>query len=138
MSAAKPKAGYKANAYLVFDGQGATNFKFAGIDVAGSKAQIGRRTAAGWEVLATANLNLKTDREYQLKVIVSDTLVKLYVDGVLVLSYTFPTTRTAPADPASAFVDPLGDGFVGVGASASVTLVKDMGVSVLAPTAPTV
>jgi hypothetical protein len=134
MSTPKPKSGYKANAYIVFDGQSATNFKFAGIDVAGSKAQIGRRTASGWEVLASANLNLKTDRDYVLKVVVSDTVVKLYLDGTLVLTYTFPSTRVN-ADPASAFVDPLNDGYLGVGENASVTLVKDMSVSVLAPTA---
>jgi hypothetical protein len=50
--AVKPIAGYKANAYLVFDYQSATDFKFAGINISTSVRDASgwkvRRAAAGW------------------------------------------------------------------------------------------
>ncbi len=47
---AKPTAGWKANAYVIFDYFGPTDFKFAGIDDATNKLVIGHRDAAGWIV----------------------------------------------------------------------------------------
>ena len=44
---AKPTAGWKANAYILFDYWSPTDFKFAGIDICTNKIVIGHRNAAG-------------------------------------------------------------------------------------------
>ena len=46
----KPLAGWKANAYLIFDYFSPTDFKFAGIDVSINKVVMGHRDASGWQV----------------------------------------------------------------------------------------
>src|SRR5439155_19400398 len=48
VTANKPLAGYKANAYVIFDYFSPTDFKFAGIDVSTNKYVLGHRTASGW------------------------------------------------------------------------------------------
>src|SRR5204862_5122255 len=50
LSAVKPTGGTKSNAYLVFDYQSPTDFKFAGINVSTNKLEIGHRNASGWIV----------------------------------------------------------------------------------------
>ena len=45
VKAIKPTAGWKANSYLIFDYQGKTDFKFAGIDVSTNKLVMGHRDA---------------------------------------------------------------------------------------------
>ena len=45
VSAIKPTGGWKANAYLIFDYQAQTDFKFAGIDVSTNKLVMGHRDA---------------------------------------------------------------------------------------------
>jgi hypothetical protein len=50
----KPLAGWKGNAYVLFDYFSPTDFKFAGIDVATNKMVIGHRSAEGWIVDAQA------------------------------------------------------------------------------------
>ena len=46
----KPTSGWKANSYIIFDYQGETNFKFAGLDISNSKLVMGHRNATGWIV----------------------------------------------------------------------------------------
>jgi hypothetical protein len=46
----KPTGGFKANAYLLFDYQSDTDFKFAGINVSTNKLEIGHKTESGWMV----------------------------------------------------------------------------------------
>ena len=48
--AVKPTAGWKANAYVIFDYWSANDFKFAGIDVSINKLVMGYRDASGWNV----------------------------------------------------------------------------------------
>ena len=48
MKAFAPASGWGANAYILFDYQSATSFKFAGLDVAGNRVVIGHRDAGGW------------------------------------------------------------------------------------------
>ena len=52
----KPAAGWKANAYLIFDYFSPTDFKFAGLDASLNKAVLGHRTAAGWVVDAQGSV----------------------------------------------------------------------------------
>ena len=47
---AKPTAGWKANAYVIFDYYGPYDFKFAGINVSTDKFEMGHRDATGWIV----------------------------------------------------------------------------------------
>lgn len=46
----KPTAGIKSNAYIIFDYQSETDYKFAGINVSSNKLEIGHRTEDGWIV----------------------------------------------------------------------------------------
>ncbi|MGH9282894.1 MAG: Calx-beta domain-containing protein, partial [Acidimicrobiales bacterium] len=133
VSADKPKAGYKANAYLLFDYQGSLDFKFAGIEIGTSKVQIGRRTATGWQVLAQANWALVANRDYDLVVAVNGQTVTLYVDGVQALAYTFASPLLDPNDPSLGPVDPLTDGMTGVGSNGSIMRLAQMSVRTLAP-----
>ena len=48
ISVIKPTAGWKANAYIIFDYESPTAFKFAGIDVSTNKLVMGHRDATGW------------------------------------------------------------------------------------------
>ncbi len=116
----KAKAGFKSNAYVVLDYQHATDFKFAGIDTANDKVQIGRRTAAGWMVLAERPMQLLDNRTYQVTVRVEATLLRVFVDGVEVVSYLFDATLIDPTRPEIGFVDPLTDGYMGLGSVESV------------------
>ena len=65
----KPIAGLKSNAYLIFDYQSPTDFKFAGINVANDKLEIGQRTASGWEIETQGNMRLKPGNSYNLLVV---------------------------------------------------------------------
>jgi hypothetical protein len=132
VSADKPTGGQNANAYIIFDYQSATDFKFAGIDVGTNKLQIGRRTASGWQVLAQANLTLTAGRDYDLFVVVDGQTVTLTVEGVSV-SYTFSSPLLDPTDPSLGVADPLTDGAVGIGSNASIGRVTRYGVQVPAP-----
>ncbi|MGH3337202.1 MAG: hypothetical protein ACRDOZ_15475, partial [Nocardioides sp.] len=133
VNADKSKAGYKSNAYLVFDYQSASDFKFAGLDIGLGKVQIGWRTANGWVVLAQANLTLFANRDYELALVVNGQVVTLYVDGVARLSHTFASPLIDPSDPFSGVVDPLTDGMVGVGSNGSIMRLGQMSVRVLTP-----
>ena len=69
----KPTSGWKANAYIIFDYQSPTDFKFAGIDVSNDKIVLGHRTAAAWVVdKQAANVHLKADTYYNLLVAVNE------------------------------------------------------------------
>src|SRR5204863_7152524 len=66
INAVKPTGGYKANAYLIFDYQSPTDFKFAGIDVATDKLQIGHRDATGWIVDVQTNMQVRDGQDYNM------------------------------------------------------------------------
>lgn len=89
ITAVKPTAGWKANAYVIFDYFSPTDFKFAGIDVALNKIQMGHRTPGGWVVDVQKPAQLKPDRIYNLLVAVNGTVVTLVVDGSQAFSYVF-------------------------------------------------
>ncbi len=89
ITAVKPTAGWKSNAYVIFDYFSPTDFKFAGIDVALNKLQMGHRTPSGWVVDVQTNAKLKPDQIYNLLVAVNGTVVTLVVDGSKAFSHVF-------------------------------------------------
>ena len=69
-------AGWKANAYIIFDYYSPTDFKFAGIDVSTNKMVIGHRAASGWVVdKQLATCSSKPDTFYNMLVAVNGTNV---------------------------------------------------------------
>ena len=57
LNAVKPGGRFKANAYLVFDYQNGTDFKFAGLNVSTNKLEIGHHTESGWIVDVQASVS---------------------------------------------------------------------------------
>ena len=116
----KATGGFQSNGYVVLDYQNTTNFKFAGIDTVRDKVQIGKRTASGWQVLAEVPMQLLDNRTYEIKVAVDGTRVTVFVDGVQKVTYLFDATLVDPNNPDAGFLDPLTDGYLGLGAVESI------------------
>src|SRR5262249_31109596 len=55
----KMLTGAQQNAFLIFDYQSATDFKYAGLDATANALRIGQRTAAGWVDKATLSFKLQ-------------------------------------------------------------------------------
>ena len=87
----KPTAGWKANSYVIFDYFSPTDFKFAGINVATNKIEMGHRTATGWvvDVQSTAPVQIKPDTFYAVLVAINGTTVTVSVAGKAAFTYTF-------------------------------------------------
>jgi hypothetical protein len=85
----KPTRGWKANAYAIFDYQGPTDFKFAGINVSTDKIELGRRTEEGWIVDEQSNVRIKPNRDYDLLVAVNGVTVTVLVDGKTAFTHVF-------------------------------------------------
>jgi hypothetical protein len=133
MSTDKPKKGFDATAYVIFDYQSPTDFKFAGIDVGLNKIQIGHRTGGGWVVDVQKGMKLSANRNYELTVVVDGAEVTLWVDGATSLSYVFNPALNEPGDPYSGYVDPLSDGYLGLGSVESVVGTTEFRVQVPTP-----
>jgi len=88
INAVKPTGGNKANAFLIFDWQSNTDFKFAGIDVATNKIEIGHRTASGWVIDNWTNAQLKADNDYIVMLSANGSVATLTL-GTTSVSYTF-------------------------------------------------
>ena len=75
---------------MIFDYQSPTDFKFAGINVSLDKIQLGRRTAAGWQVdIQAANVRLRADEYYSLLVAVNGLVVTVTVNNSQSFSYAY-------------------------------------------------
>ncbi|MGP6087157.1 LEPR-XLL domain-containing protein [Antarctobacter jejuensis] len=127
MAAAKDKAGYDSNAFLIFDYQSPTDFKFAGINPDTNKIQIGHRGASGWVVDVQGNMQLKAETFYDVLVAVNGTTVTLLVDGKNAITHTF--------DPRMADGIPVGlnAGMIGAGSNNSFTKLDNLTLQVLPP-----
>ncbi|HWQ28293.1 MAG TPA: Calx-beta domain-containing protein [Dehalococcoidia bacterium] len=125
----KPTAGWKANAYLIFDYFSATDFKFAGIDVSTNKMVIGHRTPAGWIIDAQAPFtgSLKSDTLYRQLIAVNGTVVTVSVNGTQALSYTYGP-RTLNGQSVG-----LNKGLIGVGSDNSRGVYDNVLVKALPP-----
>jgi hypothetical protein len=79
----KPTAGWKANSYVIFDYQSATDFKFAGLDVASNKMVMGHRDATGWHVdeQAVFTGGVKHSTTYNILVAVNGLTATLLVNN---------------------------------------------------------
>jgi Ca2+-binding RTX toxin-like protein len=130
INAVKPTGGLKANAYIVFDYQSPTDFKFAGINVSTSKFEIGRRTAAGWQVLATGVVNgsLRADTDYNVLLSINGTAVTMVVDNQQSLSYAF-----APRIDADGVAYNLNAGMIGLGADNGRARIDNVNVQIIPP-----
>ncbi|WP_076462712.1 LEPR-XLL domain-containing protein [Marinobacterium stanieri] len=96
----KDRAGWKSNAYIIFDYLDEQNFKFAGLEAGTDKVQIGHRTEWGWAVDTQSNLKLGDGQSYDLTLVMHGTVATLYVDGANPLSHNF--------------AEPINDGYLGV------------------------
>ena len=89
VTAEKPTAGWKANAYIVFDYFDEQDFKFAGINVSTNEVEIGYHDAAGWHVVKDAPKQLKAGTYYNMLVAINGTNVTLALNNKIVLNYSF-------------------------------------------------
>ncbi|MBC2714899.1 MAG: calcium-binding protein [Desulfobacteraceae bacterium] len=124
----KPTSGWKANAYVIFDYQSSTDFKFAGIDASRDKIQLGHRTAEGWIIDAETPSKIKPGEYYNVLVAVNGTNVTVVVDGTEYFSHTY----TARVD-ADGWVYGLNAGMVGLGSDNSRGTFDNIAVQVLPP-----
>ena len=85
----KPTGGWKANSYIVFDYISKLDFKFAGIDVATNKLEIGHRDASGWHVDKSTNVNVKADTFYNAMLAINGVNATILIDNKTSLTYTF-------------------------------------------------
>jgi hypothetical protein len=79
----KPTAGWKGNAYVVFDYFSPFDFKFAGLNDSVNKLVMGYRDASGWHITAQAAIpaGVRYDRWYDLTIAVNGTVVTVGLDG---------------------------------------------------------
>ncbi len=126
INAVKPTAGWKANAYVIFDYFSPTDFKFAGINVALNQIQLGHRTAAGWIVdKMSANVQLKADTYYNMLVAVNGLVATVTVNNTQSFSYAF-APRMVDGVPSN-----LNWGYVGFGSDSSRAKLDNIQVKVL-------
>ena len=89
INAEKDKAGTKSNAYVIFDYQGPEDFKFAGVEVGTDKIQIGHRDASGWVIDSQTQMQLKAGTDYDLTVVLFNSVATVYVNQSQNLSLDF-------------------------------------------------
>lgn len=118
INAGKPTGGYKSNAYLIFDYQSPTDFKFAGVNISIDKIQMGHRTVDGWIVDEQIPCQLKPDRDYYL---------------LLALNGSEVFTRVYEPRVEYGYAFGLNAGMVGIGAYNSIARIDDATVQVLPP-----
>ncbi|MCA1784304.1 MAG: DUF1080 domain-containing protein, partial [Intrasporangiaceae bacterium] len=125
----KPTAGWKANAYVIFDYFAPDDFKFAGVDQSTNKLVMGRRTADGWivDVQGTVKGGVKHSKWYSMLVAVNGTTVTVLLDGVTAFTHTF-----APRILDRVAVG-LNKGFIGVGSDSARGKFDNISAKVLPP-----
>jgi hypothetical protein len=128
INADKDRAGYESNAFLIFDYQGPTDFKFAGVNPKIDKLQIGHRTEEGWIVDVQSNMRLRANTDYRLLLALNGTTATLVVDGKKTLSHAFAARLDEDG-----FSYGLNAGMIGLGAENSVARIDDVVVQILKP-----
>jgi len=122
----KPTAGWKGNAYVIFDYQSPTDFKFAGINVSTDKIEMGHRTSQGWIVdVMAANVKLRADTNYNMLVAVNGLVVTVTVNNSQSFSYAF-APRLIDGVPSN-----LNWGYIGFGSQNSKGKLDNVQVKVL-------
>jgi Ca2+-binding RTX toxin-like protein len=128
INAVKAVAGFKANAYIVFDYHSPTDFKFAGINISTNKIEIGQRASWGFQVLASTNMLLKADIDYNVLLAINGTAVTLVVNNAQSVSYAFQPRRDADG-----FTYNLNAGMYGLGADNGRARIDNVVVQQLPP-----
>ncbi|MGA1410033.1 MAG: hypothetical protein ACO37W_09900, partial [Prochlorotrichaceae cyanobacterium] len=128
INAVKPTAGYKSNAFIIFDYQNPTNFKFAGINISTDKLEMGHRDADGWHVDVQVNAQIRPDQDYNVLLAVNGLTATLLVNNKDVLNHVF-----APRVDADGYAYGLNAGMVGLGANNSSARIDNVRVQVLPP-----
>ena len=127
ISAIKPTAGWNANAYIIFDYQDPTHFKFAGIDVSINKLVMGHRDGSGWVVDEQTPFQAKADTFYNMLLSVNGLTATLIVDNVAVFTHTYA------ARVVDGYTYGLNYGFVGFGSDNARGSFDNIAVNVLPP-----
>ena len=120
VSADKGTGGLDSDAYIIFDYQSATDFKFAGIDAGLDKIQIGHRTADGWVVDTQVNMALKWDTSYDLNLVMYGSVATIWVNESISANFDFGRA--------------LNTGYIGLGTDNSKAVFDDFQVQKLPPT----
>ena len=116
--------GRLSNAFLVFDYQSATDFKFAGAFVGINQWVIGHRSANDWEADAVVDAPISATNDYDLQVTLkADGTMMLLADSTTVLSYQYG--------------DSLTDGLIGFGTKDALARFDNLSVDVYTPSPTT-
>jgi hypothetical protein len=114
---------YLSNAFVIFDYQGSTDFKFAGAYVGSNEWLIGHRTASGWVLGSKVSSTINTFTDYDLRVVIeNDTDVTLFANGVQQVTHSFSGSLT--------------DGEVGLGTRNAISRFDDLLVQQYTPPPP--
>ncbi|MGZ4378037.1 MAG: FIMAH domain-containing protein, partial [Gaiellaceae bacterium] len=127
ISVTKPTGGWKGNAYIIFDYQSATAFKFTGIDVSTNKLVMGHRDATGWIVDKQTPFQAKSDTFYNMLLSVNGLTATLVVNNSAAFSQTYQ------ARVVDGYSYGLNYGFVGFGSDDSRGNFDNLQVQVLPP-----
>jgi hypothetical protein len=130
INAVKPKAGTNANAYVIFDYQNPTNFKFAGLNVSTNQLEIGHRNASGWIVDTQTPMpgSVKSDTDYNMFLAFNGTAVTLTVNNQRTLTFTF-----TPRVDENGVSHGVNHGMVGLGARNAEAQIDNVTVQIVPP-----
>jgi hypothetical protein len=79
-----------SNAFLIFDYQSPTDFKFAGASIGSGRWTIGHRSGSSWIVDASFLQTINALTDYALRVVIdSNQQATLYADGIAKVSHNF-------------------------------------------------
>ena len=125
----KANAGWKANAYVIFDYQNERDFKFVGIDDSINKLVMGHRDASGWhvDVQGVVQGGVDADKWYNMLVAINGVNVTLVVDNQQVFSHTYQPRII------DGYAFGLNYGYVGVGSDNARGSFDNIRVQILPP-----
>jgi hypothetical protein len=129
ISMEKPTAGWKANAYLIFDYFSPTDFKFAGLDESVNKLVVGHRDASGWHVDRQGAVpgGVNSGKVYDMLLAVNGTHVTLLIDNKSVFTHIF-APRIIDGEAAG-----LNRGMIGVGSDRARGVFDNVKAQILPP-----
>ncbi|MBN2328533.1 MAG: hypothetical protein JXR73_15420 [Candidatus Omnitrophica bacterium] len=115
----KAMKGYQSNAFIIFDYQSETDFKFAGVDAGLNKIRIGHRTEDGWIVDVQTNMQFKAKADLNLTLVMDGATATIWVNEDKHASFDFG--------------NPLNDGYIGLGSDNSAARFDEFQVQKLTP-----
>ncbi|WP_201742286.1 hypothetical protein [Mangrovicoccus ximenensis] len=126
----KPTAGWKANAFAVFDYYSDNDFKFAGIDISTNKIVMGYYDETGIHYVRQSNkpVQIKPDQTYRVTVAVNGNNVTVAVAGVNYFDHDYAPRYDVYGDPI-----PMARGMVGVAMVGSKGRIDNFKVQILPP-----